>query len=352
MKLFIKESLLYEIDFENDFSDVSYRCLEIDELKNYLNDVLSNRGKKTQDRKKFPKNKPFIHAKSILFNGEKVDIEYLKKEISKEPNSVISSNSKMNKSSDQYNYYVSTSFPALRGLAYDQEKDQFLNINTCPGAGECATICYALKGNYIIWPKTYDLYTKRLNFLLNHPEKYEEKLFNELMAVANKIGANKDSYVTLNIRWNDSGDFFSKKYIEIAESILNRLDNADVNYKSYGYTKVAKAMDVGGSKMNYSLGGSPKEKKKLKNNNHSESVVIPNELAKGIKFNKPSDMEIYKKRVAEFFDIKDESKLLTYFEMLQTPEGDAPIYHVIVTPNDGDVAARRTDVKTTMLSFH
>ena len=47
-----------------------------------------------------------------------------------------------------------------------------------------------------------------------------------------------------------------------------------------------------------------------------------------------------------------QSKLLTYFEMLQTPEGDTPIYHVIVTPNDGDVAARRTDVKTIMLSYH
>lgn len=37
MKLFIKESLLYEIDFENDFSDVSYWCMDLNELKNYLN---------------------------------------------------------------------------------------------------------------------------------------------------------------------------------------------------------------------------------------------------------------------------------------------------------------------------
>ncbi len=348
MIYYINESFLNEIDFEKEFSDVKKTCLSIDALSEYLNNLIKNRDVPYGKRKKRKLNMPFIHNKSRII-GDKLDIDEFKKRITEKPKSLISSNEKMKKSNDNDNYSVSTSFPALRGLTYDKDKDEFLVINTCPGAGECATICYALKGNYIRYPNTYDAYTKRLNYLLNHPDEYKQQLFNELFKVAKEINAFKDSFMTLNIRWNDSGDFFSKKYVQIAEEVLQMLDDENVQYRSYGYTKTSQGIDMGNTKMNYSMGGSPKELKKVKNKIKSSSIIIPKELHKNLDLTKKGDTEIYKQRVKEFFNIDN---IITYREMLKIPESDTPKLNVIVDTNSGDNAARRKDVLNVYLTEH
>ena len=55
--------------------------------------------------------------------------------------------------------------PALRGLVYDIEHKQFYVINTCPGAGACAKVCYARRGRYVIQSNIFVKQTRILNLL-------------------------------------------------------------------------------------------------------------------------------------------------------------------------------------------
>ena len=64
-----------------------------------------------------------------------------------------------------------------------------------------------------------------------------------------------------------------------------------------------------------------------------------------------ADEEMLKNRVSNEFNI-DKSELLTFDELMATPKGDAPRWTVIVTPNDGDDAAFRKDVKQILLTQH
>ena len=44
--------------------------------------------------------------------------------------------------------------------------------------------------------------------------------------------------------------------------------------------------------------------------------------------------------------------IITYDELMTTPKGNKPRWNVIVNPGQGDDAAIRPDVKSTLLSFH
>ena len=58
-----------------------------------------------------------------------------------------------------------------------------------------------------------------------------------------------------------------------------------------------------------------------------------------------------KNRVAKHFDLNPK-EVITYDDMMQMPKGETPKWHVIVTPDDGDDAAFRKDVKTILLTQH
>jgi hypothetical protein len=66
---------------------------------------------------------------------------------------------------------------------------------------------------------------------------------------------------------------------------------------------------------------------------------------------KVSDEAVLKQRVAKFFNIPQEL-VITYDELKSTPKGDEQKWAVIVTPNDGDDAAFRPDVKKILLTQH
>ena len=63
------------------------------------------------------------------------------------------------------------------------------------------------------------------------------------------------------------------------------------------------------------------------------------------------DEQEFKKRVATKYQY-DLNHIITYDEMMATPKTEIKKWHVIVTPNDGDDAAFRKDVKTILLTQH
>ncbi len=360
-----------EIDFQGDFKDVKpsgfnqkESCINPKELVDYLNRVRSNAGKDTASREKFKPKYPYVHAKSNLLPLEKdtfedVDLEEFKNKIMRKPNSIINTNTKMLKSGQQNEFVYKTGIPAFRGIAYDEAQGNFAVINTCPGAGDCVFICYALSGNYIRYPASYDLMTQRLNLLLNHPDQYQQQMYNELKTIAKSHKALNGYENRIKMRWNDSGDFFSKKYVQIAENVIKQLNAEGFQIDDYAYTKVADvANDSGIGKTTYSSGANVQQSNQVKGNKE-KSIVVPKELFADLDIDKTTDLQKLKNRIVHDNEMQRESStpitlksILTYSELMRTPMGDKPYWSVIVTPHNGDDAAFRKDVQNVLLTIH
>jgi hypothetical protein len=364
------ENSLNEIDWDNEFSDVYKKCINPIELEKYLNNIIDNSKKKPSDRETLGLNKPYIHTKAIPFDEEGgVDINAFIEKITAMPNSILSINSKMEKSKTDDTLSVNIGIPALRGLVYDIDNKQFYFINTCPGAGECAIICYARKGSYVMFPDVFVKQTRILNLLLNYPDRFEKLLKHELEIVALK-NPNKE----IQFRWNDAGDFFTKKYYQIAQKITKELKSDGYNIKSYAYTKMGDVvnMDDNDITVNFSTDANRKETNKVKDiENKKKEVTIPKELfsdlfvktsarnptfvigGDGKMIYKDKDgVNILKKRIADRYNVNMDT-ILTYDELLTKPVGMPLQYNVMVAPKgEGDIGAQRRDVKYSFLMFH
>jgi hypothetical protein len=356
--------LLNEIDNEK-FSDVSAVCPDPKDVVDYLNRVKANAPKSTKEREKFPANKPFIHAKSSFFDKgtEYVDVDEFKKKITTPPNNIINTNKKMLKTGRPNEFVYKTGIPALRGIIYDIDADKFKYINTCPGAGACVRICYARKGNYTRYAASYDSMTRRLNYLMNYPEKYEEQMYQELKAACERHKAYKSKKSPISfpkgetnriaVRWNDSGDFFSKEYVRIAQNVIKRLEKEGYNIGDYLYTKLADvAADSGFKKAKFSTGANKRETSKINREKVGLGMVVPTDLFSDLNLKDKKDMETLKNRVTDFFGFKDRQNVISYKEMMSRKETDKPKYHVIVPPGSGDDAAYREDVKDVLNVQH
>jgi hypothetical protein len=342
-----------EIDWEGDFSDVKETCISPEKVVNYLNRVRANSPKKTKDREKFDTNKPFVHSKSKVFKKDdtEIDIEHFIKTITQPPNNVVNTNEKILKSGGPNEYVYKTGLPALRGIVYDIQNQTFHYVNTCPGAGSCAIICYARSGRYIQYPVSYDSMTRRLNMLMNYPNKYEEQMYQELRLKCEEHKAFEGYKSKVILRWNDSGDFFTEKYVKIAENVMDRLQKEGFNIDSYAYTKVADVAKDSDFQSTFSSGANKRETSQIDKVGQKMSEVVPKELFKDLDFMNIDDEQELKRRIAKSFQINP-SYLLTYDEMMQTPKTSIPKWFVIVTPNNGDDAAFRKDVKTILLTQH
>lgn len=357
VKKLLKEALAFkaqidEIDWSDTFSDVKHTCVNTQALVEYLNKVKANADLHTNDREKFDKGQPYVHAKSTLMNtGSKIDIDHFTKEITKAPNNLVNTNDKILKSGGPNEFVYKTGLPAFRGIAYDMERGTFHYINTCPGAGTCVAICYAMKGRYIQYPAAYDSMTRRLNYLLNSPDKYEEQLYNELKEKAVEHRALQGYKHKVILRWNDSGDFFTKKYVKIAEDVMARLQKDGYNVESYAYTKMGDVANTSNIDTTFSKGANKREAGKVDTGSHKFSDIVPKELFKDLDLHKIQDEQELKNRVAKHFNVNP-AHVITYDEMMQTPKGEVPKWTVIVTPDNGDDAAFRKDVKAILLTQH
>ena len=348
------EGMVNEIDWDNTFSDVKKTCINPTEMVAYLNQVRANAPLKTKDREKFPKNKPYIHAKSRNFDlksdSETVDVEHFIKQITSPPKNMITDyNEKIAKSKGPDEHVYSTGIPAFRGIVYSVKENKFYNVNTCPGAGSCVLICYAMKGRYIQYPASYDNMTKRLNYMLNYPDKFEEQLYSEIEKRCIEHKALEGRFDTVIIRWNDSGDFFAKKYTTIAESVINRLRKNGYNVQSYGYTKVADVANNSEIAPRMSSGANKQQTSQATTN--KKATMIPKAIFKGLDFNTIDGSKEIKQRVAQHLNI-DVNTVVTFRELMRIPEGDELKWNVIIAKDSGDNAAWRNDVADVLLLQH
>ncbi len=347
-----KEWLYNEVDWESEFSDVQKTCENPEEIVKYLNAVRANAKIDYGKREKFSPNMPFVHAKSSFFGKEdEVDAEAFAKRITEPPKTIINTNEKILKSGGPNEFVYKTGIPAFRGIVYDKSSGQFFVINTCPGAGACVLICYARRGRYIQYAEAYDSMTRRLNYLMNHPDMYEEQMYSEIKAKCHEHGAKVGYKPKVILRWNDSGDFFTKKYKSIAENVLKRLKSEGWNVDSYAYTKVADVANNAEFQTTFSSGANTKQTAGVDFSKHKLSIVVPNEMFSDLDLMKIDDEKELKLRIAKKF-VLPLGDVLTYPEMMSTPRGESPRWHVVVTPGDGDDAAFRPDVKTILLTQH
>ena len=348
---------LDEIDWEGDFSDVKVTCMDQKTIVDYLNAVRRNAPLGTEEREKFSRDLPFFHSKSRFFKDtpEGIDVEHFIAQITAKPNNLVNTNEKILKSGGMDEFVYKSGIPAFRGIVYDQKQKKFFVINTCPGAGKCVVVCYALRGNYIRYPESYDSMTRRLNLLLNHPEEFEKQLHRELRGKCQEHGAKKGYRPTVVIRWNDSGDFFTKRYVEIAESVIKRLSDEGFNIKPYAYTKVADVAEKGRvGLVTFSQGGKPSEAEKV--SSKRRSYIIPKSVFEDLDLLKISDEAVLKRNVVAHMlglGVKvAPANLLTYQELMRTPVASSEKWFVIVTSRDGDDAAFRPDVRGILLLEH
>jgi hypothetical protein len=363
-----------EVDWDKEFSDVKKNCLSPETVVNMLNSQLDRLGKPSKDRGKISANEPIISAKNIPTDNEgEIDIDHFIRQITALPKQIFDRNPKMEKSdTGGLQYTVNTGIPALRSILYDKEKGAFYTINTCPGAGSCAIDCYARKGFYIMNDGKNLKYTQRLNLLLNDPEMYENIIMDELdpLAYSLKRQSKKEGTdIKLVLRWNDAGDFFAKKYYDIAISVTNQLLKDGYNVESYAYTKMGDIANIADPNfiMNFSDDANKRETEKVNTDTAKISKIVPRELFKDIfkkdgphyakdekgkaQFIDDETKDVLKNRVSIKYGIPYES--IVYTDELPTTQDEPLKYNVIVLPTgDSDVGAQRKDVKGSYLLQH
>jgi len=312
-------------------------------------------------------NMPFIHPSNVKIKDEKdrpYDLEKLKSAIKERPKVLLKKNDKMGKSGGESSVFFDLGLPALKGLAVNEKTDEFVVVDTCPGAGACKAYCYAKKGGYVQFPAANMSQTKRLNFLLNDPAGFKSLLLSELRSITKKFGKSGSKIV---VRWHDAGDFFSPEYLKLAYSVAKEFPNVDF----YAYTKMA-GVAMGDKpdnfKMNFSMGATPEQEKQVDLSKTKHSTVVPKQMFQKymvtdergkyvkdedgrIQFKSEKDLQDFKNALAVKHKIKPDS-VITYSELMDTPPSTEKKWNVIVRAGDGDDAANRGDVLGTYLLIH
>jgi len=327
---------------------------------------LMGRSKNKTKTKRDKYDYPYIHGSNIEVKdeaGKTFDTEKLKAAIMTRPERILGQNAKMQHSETGTEAIFDIGLPALKGLAVNEKTGEFVVVDTCPGAGACQTYCYAMKGSYVMFKAVSMGLARMLNFLLNDPAGFADKLNSEIAAARSKY-AKKGAKIV--VRWHDAGDFFSPEYMDMAYGVARA--NPDVGF--YAYTKmgdVANAARPANFNMNFSQGAKTGQEKKVNITRTKHSKVVPkdmffdliarkgNELIKDAKgrmqFASPENMDKFKSTLATKYAI-DKNSILTYDQMMKTPVGAEPKWNVIVMPGDGDNSANRNDVIGSYLLFH
>lgn len=338
-----------------------FRTATDDEMQAYA-DRIKNQEKTKKDQYKMP----YIHGSNITLvnqQGKKYNLEALATAITERPTKILKQNEKMQHSDGTKSVFFNIGLPALKGLAVNEETGEFVIVDTCPGAGACQTFCYAMKGSYVMFKAVSMNQTRMLNFLLNDPEGFANRMNAEIKKAEAKF-SKEDTKVI--VRWHDAGDFFSPQYLKVAYDIARQHPSVDF----YAYTKLA---DVAGGerpdnfKMNFSGGAKPGEEKKIDFQRVKHSRVVPKDMffdliardgnklkkdAKGrMQFANSGNLGVFKDRLAVKYNIPVNS-ILTYDEMMSKKDEGKGKWNVIVMPGDGDDSANRNDVLGSYLLFH
>lgn len=333
-----------------------------DQMQAYLAKTAS--GKKTKLDKY---TMPYVHRGNIEIKDEKnrkFDLDKLKLAIITRPTKLLKQNEKITHSGGETAQYFNIGLPALKGLAVNEKTNEFVVVDTCPGAGACKVYCYAKKGGYVQWKASSMSQTKVLNFLLNDPQGFKSKLEAEIQIQVDKF-AKKG--VKIVIRWHDAGDFFSPDYVDLAYSVARKFPQVDF----YAYTKmasVATGNKPSNFKMNFSMGATTSQEKQINFKTTKHSTVVPKQMFTDlilkddsgklvkdengkIQFKDSASIDVLKNKLAAKYGVP-KNTIITYDEMKSIPVGTTAKWNVIVKPGDGDESANRMDVIGTWLLIH
>lgn len=385
------EAILSEdVDWDQ-WSDVSKSCKTPEEVTKMLNDELDRLSSTKKDKKSFNINNPRFTRDTM--ENSKNDISRFISDITGMPKTIFDEGIKSIHSGTENYKTVNTGIPAFRAILWDNDKKQFFIINTCPSAGSCPMNCYAMDGFYIMYTSKNLKLVQRLQFLMDNPMEYERMAYRELEQYA--WVANRDGK-TLQIRWNDAGDFFADQYIQIAINVHNKLKENNYKVKTYAYTKRHNMIEIGkkaGFTMNFSTEAKVADRLQVNFNTTKISDIIPKEVFKEFVYPKgkgfakdendktllrPGSREALKQKVRDYYNdllppVKKsktetislklkphqknikflEGEKLVFTDELPLEESEGFKYNVIVLPfGDSDSPAQRDDVHYTLLCEH
>jgi hypothetical protein len=327
-------------------------------------------GKTKADKYKMP----YIHRSSVVTylspDGKTYDEDAVKQTLAQRPKSLLKQNEKMKHSNGELEQFFNVGFAALVGIALDEQTNNLIIVNTCPGAGSCKVECFAMKGGKIQFKAAWQSDGRILTYLLNDPDGFFNQLSSEI-SKEEQLGKKGGYKVT--IRWHDAGDFFSPEYQKLAFDMAAKHPDT----KFYAYTKIAKA--ALGDKpdnftVNWSEGAHTSQEKQVKANDANldttkNSRIVPDNLfqdllVKDEKGNlvkggdgqwqvEPEKLPELKQRLAKQYQLSANS-ILSYDEYTakrkSIPAGMK--YNVIVAPGEGDISANDPNIISTLLLRH
>jgi len=346
------------------------RQAAMQQVKQNWSDMPPARDKKARNKDYY--TQPYIHGSSIKFmqGSHEIDVESVKRIIKMRPKNLLKQNEKMEHSGGG-DIYFNVGLPALRGIAVNEQTNEIIYVNTCPGAGACQKFCYAKKGNYIMFKASWEKAAKTLNFLINDPTGFENMLSAEIQKQEAKWS---EQGFQINVRWHDAGDFFSDQYLTLAFNIAKKFPN--INF--YCYTKIANVMLSKKPEnfiSNWSEGASGDQniiikKFEAKFGKLKRSIVVPASMfdkytefktypdpakpkkkIKELAWNSEGALDSFKRDLVLNYNVPKES-IITYNQLVNTPRGNQPKWNIIVRPGDGDSGANRNDVDGVFLLFH
>ena len=323
---------------------------------------------------------PYIHRSSIIEylgpDGKTYDEDKIKQSLSQRPKSLLKQNEKMKHSNGEFEQFFNVGFAALTGIAVDEQTNNLIIVNTCPGAGSCKVDCFAMKGGKVQFKAAWQSDGRILTYLLNDPSGF----FNQLSAEISKeeqLGQKGDKKFPngwkTTIRWHDAGDFFSTEYLDLALKMAAKHPDT----KFYAYTKMAGAalaQKPTNFIINWSEGANTGQEKQVKAKDANldttkNSRIVPDDLfqdllVKDEKKNlvkgssgqwqvQPDKLPELKNRLAKEYGLSANS-ILSYDEYLakrkSIPAGMK--YNVIVAPGEGDISANDPNIISTLLLRH
>lgn len=328
---------------------------------------------------------PYIHRSSVIEyyseSGKSYDVDAIKKALATRPTKLLKQNEKMKHSNGDFEQFFNIGFAALTGIALDENTNELIIVNTCPGAGACKVDCFAMKGGKVQFAGPWLSDGRILTYLLNDPEGFSSQLKNEIQQEYKEGQEGSKGFESgwqVTIRWHDAGDFFSPEYMDLAFDIARTFPGV----KFYAYTKMAGA--ALGNKpsnfiINWSEGASSGQEKQVKAQDpeleHTKnSRIVPEKLfydllkkdAKGNLDKEGADakgaggrwqmkdaaaLRELKQRLGAAYKISP-SSILSYDEWMDKNHGMGMKWNVIVAPGEGDVSANSHDVLSTLLLRH
>ena len=367
-----------------EFQDYMKRIVGTPDLDKAGNVKVDKKGneKYTTGKTKTDKYKmPYIHRSSVVTylspDCQTYDEDAVKKTLSIRPKALLKQNEKMKHSNGEFEQFFNVGFAALVGIALDEQTNNLIVVNTCPGAGSCKVECFAMKGGKIQFKAAWQSDGRILTYLLNDPDGFFNQLSNEI-SVESQAAAKGDKKFPngwqVTVRWHDAGDFFSPEYLDLALKMAAK--HPDVRF--YAYTKMAGAALAKKPPnfiINWSEGANTTQEKQVKAQDPNldktkNSRIVPEKLfydllAKDEKGNLkktadgawqpagPEALAQMKQRIANEYGISA-SSILSYTEYMSKrssiPSGMK--YNVIVAPGEGDVSANDPGVLSTLLLRH